>query len=56
LLRSRQASINVAFSQQPGNVSFHQRTLDGRVFAIVPWRLVEYWNMTPDFDPAEQVH
>src|SRR6185437_10524580 len=55
-LRSRQASINVAFSQQPGNVSFCQRTLDGRVFAIMPWRLVEYWKMTPDFDPGEQVH
>jgi len=25
----------------------------GRVFAISPWRLVEYWKMTSRFDPAE---
>jgi 4-hydroxyacetophenone monooxygenase len=25
----------------------------GRVFAITPWRLVEYWKMTSSFNPAE---
>ena len=29
------------------------RNRHGRVFAITPWRLVEYWNMTSNFDPAE---
>ena len=23
------------------------------VFAITPWRLVEYWKMTSNFNPAE---
>jgi 4-hydroxyacetophenone monooxygenase len=29
------------------------RNRHGRVFAITPWRLVEYWKMTSNFDPAE---
>ena len=29
------------------------RNPHGRVFAITPWRLVEYWKMTSVFDPAE---
>ena len=29
------------------------RNRNGRVFAITPWRLVEYWKMTSRFDPAE---
>ena len=29
------------------------RNRHGRVFAISPWRLVEYWKMTSRFDPAE---
>ena len=29
------------------------RNRHGRVFAITPWRLVEYWKMTSRFDPAE---
>jgi 4-hydroxyacetophenone monooxygenase len=29
------------------------RNPHGRVFAITPWRLVEYWKMTSRFDPAE---
>jgi 4-hydroxyacetophenone monooxygenase len=29
------------------------RNAHGRVFAITPWRLVEYWKMTANFDPAE---
>ena len=29
------------------------RNRHGRVFAITPWRLVEYWKMTSSFDPAE---
>jgi 4-hydroxyacetophenone monooxygenase len=27
----------------------------GRVFAISPWRLVEYWRMTSKFDAADYV-
>jgi 4-hydroxyacetophenone monooxygenase len=27
----------------------------GRVFALSPWRLVEYWRMTSHFDPADYV-
>jgi len=23
------------------------------LFAIMPWRLIEYWKMTSEFDPAE---
>jgi 4-hydroxyacetophenone monooxygenase len=29
------------------------RNRHGRVFAITPWRLVDYWKMTANFDPAE---
>jgi 4-hydroxyacetophenone monooxygenase len=29
------------------------RNINGRVFAITPWRLVEYWKMTSRFDAAE---
>jgi 4-hydroxyacetophenone monooxygenase len=29
------------------------RNRHGRVFAITPWRLVEYWQMTSKLDPAE---
>jgi 4-hydroxyacetophenone monooxygenase len=29
------------------------RNSHGRVFAITPWRLVEYWKMTSTFDAAE---
>ena len=29
------------------------RNINGRVFAITPWRLVEYWKMTARFDAAE---
>jgi len=29
------------------------RNRHGRVFAIMPWRLVEYWKMTSAFEPAE---
>jgi len=29
------------------------RNRHGRVFAITPWRLVEYWRMTSRLDPAE---
>jgi 4-hydroxyacetophenone monooxygenase len=29
------------------------RNRHGRVFAITPWRLVEYWKMTSTFEPAE---
>jgi 4-hydroxyacetophenone monooxygenase len=29
------------------------RNPQGRVFAITPWRLVEYWKMTSTFNPAE---
>jgi 4-hydroxyacetophenone monooxygenase len=29
------------------------RNRHGRVFAISPWRLVEYWKMTSNFNPAE---
>lgn len=29
------------------------RNLHGRVFATMPWRLIEYWKMTSEFDPAE---
>jgi 4-hydroxyacetophenone monooxygenase len=29
------------------------RNPHGRVFAITPWRLVEYWKMTSRFDPGE---
>ena len=29
------------------------RTRHGRVFAISPWRLVDYWRMTSRLDPAE---
>jgi 4-hydroxyacetophenone monooxygenase len=29
------------------------RNRHGRVFAISPWRLVEYWKMTSRFDPAD---
>jgi 4-hydroxyacetophenone monooxygenase len=29
------------------------RNPHGRVFAITPWRLVEYWKMTSHFNPAE---
>jgi 4-hydroxyacetophenone monooxygenase len=29
------------------------RNRHGRVFAITPWRLVEYWKMTSNFDPAQ---
>ena len=29
------------------------RNPHGRVFAITPWRLVEYWKMTSTFDAAE---
>ena len=29
------------------------RNPQGRVFAITPWRLVEYWKMTSRFDAAE---
>jgi 4-hydroxyacetophenone monooxygenase len=29
------------------------RNRHGRVFAISPWRLVEYWKMTSRFDAAE---
>jgi 4-hydroxyacetophenone monooxygenase len=29
------------------------RNSRGRVFAITPWRLVEYWKMTSSFNPAE---
>ena len=25
----------------------------GRVFATSPWRLIDYWNMTRHFDPAD---
>jgi len=30
-----------------------RRNPQGRVFAITPWRLVEYWKMTSRFDSAE---
>jgi 4-hydroxyacetophenone monooxygenase len=29
------------------------RNPQGRVFAITPWRLVEYWKMTSSFNPGE---
>jgi 4-hydroxyacetophenone monooxygenase len=29
------------------------RNRHGRVFAITPWRLVEYWKMTSRFDAEE---
>jgi 4-hydroxyacetophenone monooxygenase len=29
------------------------RNINGRVFAITPWRLVEYWKMTSRFDAGE---
>jgi len=29
------------------------RNSHGRVFAITPWRLVEYWKMTSTFEAEE---
>ncbi len=36
----------------PGMTNWY-RNRHGRVFAITPWRLVEYWKMTSRFDAAE---
>ena len=42
-----------------GEHTRHHRLADwyrnphGRVFAITPWRLVEYWKMTSRFDAGE---
>ena len=31
------------------------RNAAGRVFSPMPWRFVDYWQMTHDFDPADSV-
>ena len=38
----------------PGMTNWY-RNPQGRVFAISPWRLVEYWQMTSNFDPTDYV-
>ncbi|MEZ5255644.1 MAG: hypothetical protein R2705_01730 [Ilumatobacteraceae bacterium] len=36
----------------PGMTNWYRNSA-GRVVALMPWRLVDYWNMTHDFDPSE---
>jgi 4-hydroxyacetophenone monooxygenase len=36
-----------------GSVKNWYQNKDQRVFANSPWRLVDYWRMTHDFDPAD---
>lgn len=38
----------------PGMTNWY-RNRHGRVFAISPWRLVEYWRMTSNFEPSDYV-
>ena len=38
----------------PGLTNWY-RNAAGRVFALLPYRLVDYWKMTREFDPAEYV-
>jgi hypothetical protein len=48
-VRAKSAKQNRA--PRPG--ARRQPDLHDRMFAITPWRLVEYWKMTSSFNPAE---
>ena len=49
------AAVDAAHEQMiwthPG-MSTYYRNRHGRVVTVMPWRLVDYWGMTHDVDPA----
>ena len=52
------AAVDAAHEQMiwthPG-MSTYYRNRHGRVVTVMPWRLVDYWGMTHDVDPAAYV-